>query len=147
VPARHSRRAVLAAGGALLGAGIVGCRLRRPTGAASLRVANLTSEPQRLTVRIRRGDELVWRLRAALPARDSNDAPTAEATHALQSVAQGEQYRVVVAVDGFERESRSQVTIDCAAVGEPDDLVVVRLLPNAGAPYADIRERDCGSSS
>lgn len=147
MPLVHSRRRFLAAVTTSLASGLAGCHVRRPTGDATVRVANLTGERRRLTVRVLRDDDLVWQLGVDLPAREPNDASAAQATNALQSVDEGEQFTVVATLDGADREHRASLTIDCAADAERDDLVVIRLLPNAGGVYADIRERNCGDSA
>ena len=142
----HSRRRFLAAATTLLASGLAGCHLRRPTGDATVRVANLTDERRRLSVRILRGDDLVWKLTVDLPAREPDDAAAVEATHALQSVEDGARFTVVATHDSADREHRASLTIDCAAADEREDLVVIRLLRNGGDVYPDIRERNCGNS-
>ena len=142
----HSRRRFLAGSTTLLASSLASCHVRRPTGDATVRVANLTDERRRLSVRILRGDDLVWHLTVDLPAREPNDAAVAEATHALQSVEDGAQFTVVATLDSADREHRASLTIDCAAADEREDLVVIRLLRNGGGVYPDIRERDCGNS-
>lgn len=142
----RSRRRFLAASAALLGSALAGCGLRRPSGDATVRVANLTDERQRLSVRVLRDGDLVWTLSVELPAREPNDSAVAEATNALQSVEEGERFTVAASVDGADRVHRGSLTIDCVDDAERDDLVVIRLLPNGGGVYPDIRERDCGHS-
>jgi hypothetical protein len=110
-----------------------------------VRVANLIDEHRRLSVRVLRDDEPVWKLTVDLPARQPNDPAVAEATHALQSVEDGARFTVVATLDSADRAQRASLTIDCAAA-EREDLVVIRLLQNGGGVYPDVRERDCGNS-
>jgi uncharacterized protein (DUF2141 family) len=139
---RATRRRFLcaaAAGLAVLG----GCSSTPATGTADVSVANLTTRPRRVSVRIfDEDDALVWKQQVSLPARTSETAPETYTTNALQSVRSGHRFTVDAETDsGASR--RGTLSIDCLADEQYTDAVTVRVVDNAGSPAIEITESNC----